>query len=230
MQVICRVKAPFSLCGDREEFAIAKKLQRCRDFCFHDGWIVSTDGYRKGGSLQRGKSRRRAYSRRQRGQQRLGPLIGRSGPRALPDRVGRQPVCRGVCCGLDGAAPWALFHQTERRLWVLRQQEEGAVGLARLRRVECRFRRRQRSWLQGLFNAEILYGALGFWACLEAHWAFRFAFPQSARREFRVGLAQQEFCVCLVRRDFCIGLARREVKNFMLWAEPPARQTESVQT
>lgn len=232
MQVICRVKAPFSLCGDREEFAIAKKLQRCRDFCFrdgrivptgrfHDGWIVSTDGYRKGGSPQRGKSRRRAYSRRQRGQQRLGPLIGRSGPRALPDRVGRQPVCRGVCCGLDGAAPWALFHQTERRLWVLRQQGEGAVGLARLRRVECRFRRRQRSWPQGLFNAEILYGALGFWASLEAHWAFRFAFPQSARREFRVGLAQ---------RDFCIGLARREVKNFMLWAEPPARQTESVQT
>lgn len=149
MQVICRVKAPFSLCGDREEFAIAKKLQRCRDFCFRDGWIAPTDGYRKGGSPQRGKSRRRAYSRRQRGQQRLGPLIGRSGPRALPDRVGRQPVCRGVCRGLDGAAPWALFHQTERRLWVLRQQEEGAVGLARLRRVECRFRRWQRSWPQG---------------------------------------------------------------------------------
>lgn len=62
----------------------------------------------KGGSPQRGKSRRRAYSRRQRGQQRLGPLIGRSGPRALPDRVGRQPVCRGVCCGLDGAAPLGL--------------------------------------------------------------------------------------------------------------------------
>ena len=83
---------------------------------------------------------------------------------------------------------------------------------------------------RGLFNAEILYGALGFWAGLGAHWAFRFAFPQSARREFRVGLARREFCVCLVRRDFCIGLARREVKNFMLWAEPPARQTESVQT
>lgn len=97
----------------------------------------------------------------------------------------------------------------------------GGRGFGRLRRVECRFRRRQRSWLQGLFNAEILYGALGFWACLEAHWAFRFAFPQSARREFRVGLAQ---------REFCVGLARREVKNFMLWAEPPARQTESVQT
>ena len=120
MQVICRVKAPFSLCGDREEFAIAKKLQRCRDFCFrdgrivptgrfHDGWIAPTDGYRKGGgSPQRGKSRRRAYSRRQRGQQRLGPLIGRSGPRALPDRVGRQPVCRGVCRGLDGAASLGL--------------------------------------------------------------------------------------------------------------------------
>lgn len=223
MQVICRVKAPFSLCGDREEFAIAKKLQRCRDFCFrdgrivptgrfHDGRITATGGYRKGGSPQRGKSRRRAYSRRQRGQQRLGPLIGRSGPRALPDRVGRQPVCRGVCCGLDGAAPWVLLHQTERRLWVLSQREEGAVGLARLRRVERRFRRRQRSWPQG------------------AHWAFRFAFPQSARRESCVGLARREFRVGLAQRDFCIGLARRELKNFMLWAEPPARQTESVQT
>ena len=109
-------EGPFSLCGDREEFAIAKKLQRCRDFCFHDGRIVPTDrfhdgritatgGYRRGGgSPQRGKSRRCAYSRRQRGQQRLGSLIGRGAPQALPDRIGRQPVCRGVCCGLDGAA------------------------------------------------------------------------------------------------------------------------------
>ena len=47
-QVICRVKAPFSLCGDRGEFAIAKKLQRCRVFCFHDGRIASTGGYRNG--------------------------------------------------------------------------------------------------------------------------------------------------------------------------------------
>ena len=58
-QVICRVKAPISLCRDREEFVIAKKLQRCRDFCFHDGRIVptgrfydgriaSTGGYRNG--------------------------------------------------------------------------------------------------------------------------------------------------------------------------------------
>lgn len=57
MQVICRVKAPFSLCGDREEFAIAKKLQRCRDFCFRDGRIVSTDGYRKGGGHRNGANR-----------------------------------------------------------------------------------------------------------------------------------------------------------------------------
>lgn len=160
MQVICRVKTPFSLCGDREEFAIAKKLQRCRDFCFrdgrivpagrfHDGWIVSTDGYRKGGVTATGQiaqtcvfsaAARAATSRATDRTKR---------PRALPDRVGRQPVCRGVCCGLDGAAPWALFHQTERRLWVLSQREEGAVGLARLRRVERRFRRRQRSWPQG---------------------------------------------------------------------------------
>ena len=104
-QVICRVKAPISLCRDREEFVIAKKLQRCRDFCFHDGRIVPTGRFHDGGgSPQRGKSRRCAYSRRQRGRQRLGPLIGRSGPRALPGRVGRQPVCRGVCCGSDGAA------------------------------------------------------------------------------------------------------------------------------
>lgn len=230
MQVICRVKAPFSLCGDREEFAIAKKLQRCRDFCFRDGWIALTDGYRRGVTATGQIAQTCVFSASARAATSRATDRTKRPPRALPDRVGRQPVCRGVCCGLDGAAPWALFHQTERRLWALRQQEEGAVGLARLRRVECRFRRRQRSWPQGLFNAEILYGALGFWACLEAHWTFRFAFPQSARREFRVGLARREFCVCLVRRDFCIGLARREVKNFMLWAEPPARQTESVQT
>ena len=65
MQVICRVKAPFSLCRDREEFVIAKKLQRCRDFCFHDGRIVPTDrfhdgritatgGYRRGGDHRNG--------------------------------------------------------------------------------------------------------------------------------------------------------------------------------
>ena len=47
-QVICRVKAPISLCRDREEFVIAKKLQRCRDFCFHDGWIVPTGRFRDG--------------------------------------------------------------------------------------------------------------------------------------------------------------------------------------
>ena len=47
-QIICRVKAPFSLCGDREEFAIAKKLQRCRDFCFRDGWIASTGRFHDG--------------------------------------------------------------------------------------------------------------------------------------------------------------------------------------
>ena len=47
-QVICRVKAPISLCRDREESVIAKKLQRCRDFCFHDGRIASMGGYHNG--------------------------------------------------------------------------------------------------------------------------------------------------------------------------------------
>ena len=95
-QVICRVKAPFSLCGDREEFAIAKKLQRCRDFCFHDGRIVPTGGYRNGRITVTGQithmcvfsaaaraAAPRAADRAKR-------------PPALPDRVGRQPVCRGV--------------------------------------------------------------------------------------------------------------------------------------
>ncbi len=56
-QVICRVKAPFSLCGDREEFAIAKKLQRCRDFCFHDGWIAPTGRFRDGWIAPTGRFR-----------------------------------------------------------------------------------------------------------------------------------------------------------------------------
>lgn len=38
----------FSLCGDRSEPLIAKKLQRCRNFCFHDGRIASTGRYRNG--------------------------------------------------------------------------------------------------------------------------------------------------------------------------------------
>lgn len=48
-----------------------------------------------------------------------------------------------------------------------------------------------------IFNSEILYGALKFWAGLESHCAFRFAFPQSERR------------------GFCVGLAWRGVKNSM---------------
>ena len=149
-QVICRVKAPFSLCGDREEFAIAKKLQRCRDFCFHDGWIVptgrfhdgriaSTGGYRNGRITVTGQithmcvfsaaaraAAPRAADRAKR-------------PPALPDWVGRQPVCRGVCCGLDGAAAPRSWGGGKRQ----------AVDLARLGRVECQPQWRQRSWPQG---------------------------------------------------------------------------------
>ena len=225
MQVICRVKAPFSLCGDREEFAIAKKLQRCRDFCFHDGWIVSTDGYRKGGVTATGQiaqtcvfsAAARAATSRATDRTKRPPGLAGSGWAAARVQRGLPRIGRSGALGLvssDRAASLGL-----------EATGGGGRGFGRLRRVECRFRRRQRSWLQGLFNAEILYGALGFWACLEAHWAFRFAFPQSARREFHVGLARREscvglarreFCVCLVRRDFCVGLARREVKNFML--------------
>ena len=103
-QVICRVKAPISLCRDREESVIAKKLQRCRDFCFHDRRIASMGGYHNGRITATGQITQmcvfsaaarvatpRATDRTKR-------------PQALPGRVGRQPVCRGVCCGLDGAA------------------------------------------------------------------------------------------------------------------------------
>lgn len=165
-------------------------------------WVDCLNGWiSQGGSPQRGKSRRRAYSRRQRGQQRLGPLIGRSGPRALPDRVGRQPVCRGVCCGLDGAASLGLEPTGGGGRGSGSSEEGGAPVPTAAAKLAARG-----SLMQNLVRD------IGFWAGLGAHWAFRFAFPQSARREFRV------------------GLARREVKNFMLWAEPPARQTESVQT
>lgn len=116
MQVICRVKAPFSLCRDREEFVIAKKLQRCRDFCFHDGRIVPTDrfhdgritatgGYRKGGITATGQiTQTCVFSAAARVATPRATDRTKRPPQALPGRVGRQPVCRGVCCGLDGAA------------------------------------------------------------------------------------------------------------------------------
>ena len=103
-QAICRVKAPISLCRDREGFAIAKKLQRCRDFCFHDGRIASTGGYRNGRITATGQITQMCV---------FSAAARAAAPRAtdrtkrplgLPDWVGRQPVCRGVCCGLDGAA------------------------------------------------------------------------------------------------------------------------------
>lgn len=241
MQVICRVKAPFSLCGDREEFAIAKKLQRCRDFCFrdgrivptgrfHDGWIVSTDGYRKGGVTATGQiaqtcvfsaAARAATSRATDRTKRPRGLAG-SGWAAARVQRGLLRIGRSGALGLvssDGAASLGLEPTGGGGRGSGSPEESGVPVPTAAAKLAARG-----SLMQNLVRD------IGFWAGLGAHWAFRFAFPQSARREFRVGLAQQEFCVCLVRRDFCIGLARREVKNFMLWAEPPARQTESVQT
>ena len=119
-QVICRVKAPISLCRDREEFVIAKKLQRCRDFCFHDGRIVPTGRFHDGGgSPQRGKSRRCAYSRRQCGQQRLGSLIGRGAPPG-PCRVGLGggPCAEGFAADWTERQPLGLEAAGEGRLWV----------------------------------------------------------------------------------------------------------------
>lgn len=106
----------------------------------------------RGGSPQRGKSRRRAYSRRQRGQQRLGPLIGRSGPWALQDRVGRQPVCRGVCCGLNGAAPLGLEPTGGGGRGSGSPEESGVPVPTAAAKLAAK----------GLFNEEILYGHWGF--------------------------------------------------------------------
>lgn len=95
------------------------------------------------------------------------------------------------------------------------------MGPAGLRRVERRSRLRQRSWPQGgvLFNSGILCGALEFWLVLRL-----VGLSGSLLHCVRCG-----FCVGLARQDFCIGPAQREVKNFALWAEPPARQNETVQ-
>lgn len=161
MQVICRVKAPFSLCGDREEFAIAKKLQRCRDFCFrdgrivptgrfHDGWIAPTDGYRKGGVTATGQitqtcvfsAAARAATSRATDRTKRPPGLAGSGWAAARVQRGLLRIGRSGALGLvssDGAAAPVPWGNGKRR----------AVGLARLRRVKCRFRRRPRSWPQG---------------------------------------------------------------------------------
>ena len=38
----------FALRGRKRAPNRKKKLQRCRNFCFHDGWIAPTDRYRNG--------------------------------------------------------------------------------------------------------------------------------------------------------------------------------------
>ena len=115
-QVICRVKAPFSLCGDREEFAIAKKLQRCRDFCFHDGWIAptgrfrdgwiaSTGGYRNGRITVTGQiTHMCVFSAAARAAAPRAADRAKRPPRPCRIGLGGSPCAEGFCCGLDGAA------------------------------------------------------------------------------------------------------------------------------
>ena len=45
----------FSLCGDGRESVIAKKLQRCRNFCFHGGRIAPTGRFRNGRIAETGQ-------------------------------------------------------------------------------------------------------------------------------------------------------------------------------
>lgn len=71
-----------------------------------------------GGSPQRGKSRRCAYSRRQRGRQRLGPLIGRNGPWACRIGLGGSPCAEGFAADWTERQPLGLEAAGEGRLWI----------------------------------------------------------------------------------------------------------------
>lgn len=129
-QVICRVKAPISLCRDREEFVIAKKLQRCRDFCFHDGRIVPTGrfhdgritamgGYRKGGITATGQitqicvlsAAARAATSRATDRTRRPPRPCRIG-------LGGGPCAEGFAADWTERQPLGLEAAGEGRLWV----------------------------------------------------------------------------------------------------------------
>ena len=113
------MKAPFSLCGDREEFAIAKKLQRCRDFCFHDGRIVPTGGYRNGRITVTGQITHMCV---------FSAAARAAAPRAA-DRAKRPPglagsgwaaarVQRGFAADWTERQPLGLEAAGEGRLWV----------------------------------------------------------------------------------------------------------------
>ena len=96
-QVICRVKAPFSLCGDREEFAIAKKLQRCRVFCFHDGWIVPTGRFHDGRIASTGGYRNgRITATGQITQMCVFSVAARAATSRATDRTKRPPCLAGL--------------------------------------------------------------------------------------------------------------------------------------
>ena len=196
MQVICRVKAPFSLCGDREEFALAKKLQSCRDFCFHDGWIVSTDGYRRGvtatGQIAQTcvfSAAARAATSRATDRTKRPPGLAGSGWAAARVQRGLPRIGRSGALGLvssDRAASLGL-----------EATGGGGRGFGRLRRVECRFRRRQRSWLQGLFNAEILYGHWGFGLALRLIGLSGLLFRKVRGGNFALALRSGTFALAL---------------------------------
>ncbi len=96
-QAICRVKAPISLCRDREGFAIAKKLQRCRDFCFHDGRIASTGGYRDGRIASTGGYRNgRITATGQITQMCVFSVAARAATSRATDRTKRPPCLAGL--------------------------------------------------------------------------------------------------------------------------------------
>ena len=96
-QAICRVKAPISLCRDREGFAIAKKLQRCRVFCFHDGWIVPTGRFRDGWIASTGGYRNgRITATGQITQMCVFSVAARAATSRATDRTKRPPCLAGL--------------------------------------------------------------------------------------------------------------------------------------
>ena len=129
-QVICRVKAPFSLCGDREEFAIAKKLQRCRVFCFHDGWIVPTGRFHDGRITATGGYRNgRITATGQITQMCVFSAAARVATSRATDRT-KRPLClagsgwaaarvqRGFAADWTERQPLGLEAAGEGRLWI----------------------------------------------------------------------------------------------------------------
>lgn len=118
-QVICRVKAPISLCRDREESVIAKKLQRCRDFCFHDGRIASMGGYHNGRITATGQiTQMCVFSAAARVATPRATDRTKRPPRPCRVGLGGSPCAEGFAADWTERQPLGFEAAGEGRLWV----------------------------------------------------------------------------------------------------------------